>query len=126
MERKSRFMNRAATTSVDKSMMGKMSGYIFKRPVPVDVVIQGTSEVFDDWFSRCYRPLLFTACRVLGSPKEASLAVENCWFTASRNRPTFDREGEFRSWLLRVLIDEALAILEDRLRSQVGPEYALL
>ena len=105
-------------------MMGKMSGHIFNRPVPVGFAIQGTSEVFDDWFSRCYGPLHFTACRVLGGSEGAEVAVQKCWLTASRNPPTFDRESEFRSWLLRVLIDEALAILHDRLRSQVDLEYA--
>jgi DNA-directed RNA polymerase specialized sigma24 family protein len=107
-------------------MIGKMSGHIFKRPVPAGFAIQGTSEVFDEWFSRCIGPLHFIACRVLGSTEEAGRVVQKCWLTTSRNPPAFDREGEFRSWLLRVLIDEASAILHDRRRSQVGPEYAYL
>ena len=106
--------------------MGNMSGHIFRRPVPVGFAIQGTSEPFDDWFARCSGLLHFIACRALGSPEGAGLAVQNCYLTASCNPPTFDREGEFRSWLVRVLIDESLAILHDRLRSQVGPEYAYL
>ena len=57
--------------------------------------------------------LRFIACRVLGGPEHANKAVENCWHTASRRAPRFDREGEFRSWLLRVLIDEALALLRN-------------
>jgi DNA-directed RNA polymerase specialized sigma24 family protein len=118
-------MNRAATASVEKSTMGIMPDHIFTRPVPVGFAIQGASEVFDDWFSRCYGPLHFIACRILGSPKAASLAVQNCWLTASRNPPAFDRESEFRSWLLRVLIDEALAILRDPLRTQVDAESQL-
>jgi hypothetical protein len=36
--------------------------------------------------------------------------VESCRATASRNPPRFEYEGAFRSWLVRVLIDEALAI----------------
>jgi DNA-directed RNA polymerase specialized sigma24 family protein len=67
--------------------------------------------IFNVRFSRCYRLLHFIACRVLGSPERADNAVENCWLTASPNPPRFEYEGEFRSWLLRVLIDEALAIL---------------
>jgi DNA-directed RNA polymerase specialized sigma24 family protein len=117
-------MNRAAIASVEKSMAGMMSGHILKRPVPAS--FQENSEVFDNWFSRCYRSLHFVACRVLGSPEGAGLAVWNCWLRASRNPPTFDREGEFRSWLLRILIDEASAILQYRLRSQLGPEHAHL
>ena len=69
--------------------------------------------MFGARFLRCYRLLHFIACRVLGGPERADVAVENCRLTASRNPPRFEYEGEFRSWLLRVLIDEALAILRE-------------
>ena len=70
--------------------------------------------VFEGRFSRC-RPLLqFLACRILGSCEEVEKAVQNCRITASRNPPRFEYEGAFRSWLVRVLIDEALAILRQR------------
>ena len=70
--------------------------------------------VFEDRFSRC-RPLLhFLACRILSSPENVKEAVHNCRITASRNPPRFEYEGAFRSWLVRVLIDEALAILRQR------------
>src|SRR5262249_43575827 len=66
---------------------------------------------FASRFSR-YRPLLYSlACRVLGGTRSAENALENCRRTASRNPPKFDYEGAFRSWLARVLIHEALAIL---------------
>jgi DNA-directed RNA polymerase specialized sigma24 family protein len=82
--------------------------------------------VFDEWFSRCLGPLHFMACRVLKGSDGADVAVERCWLFASRNPPAFDGEGDFRSWLLRVLINEASAILLDRLGSQAGLEYAQL
>ena len=66
--------------------------------------------VFATWFSRCHRLLYFIACRVLGAPERADDAIENCWLTASRNPPLFEYEGAFRGWVLRILIDEALAI----------------
>jgi hypothetical protein len=119
-------MDNAATASVGQGMAKTTSSDIFKRPVPGSLATDQTSEVFDEWFSRCYEPLHFTACRVLGSPEGAGLAVQNCWLTASRNPPTFDREGEFRGWLLRILIDEASAILQCRLGSQLDPEHAHL
>jgi DNA-directed RNA polymerase specialized sigma24 family protein len=75
--------------------------------------LQEDSAVFDVRFWRSYRMLRFIACRVLGGPKHANKAIENCWHTASRRAPHFDHEGEFRSWLLRVLIEEALALLRD-------------
>jgi len=36
--------------------------------------------------------------------------VENCWHTARRHPPQFKYKGDFRGSLLRVPIDEALAL----------------
>jgi hypothetical protein len=62
-----------------------------------------------------YRRLLHcVAQRVLGNPDRAAIAVGNCLYTASRHATALDGEGAFRSWLVRVAIDEALAILHGR------------
>ena len=62
-----------------------------------------------------YRPLLhFVADRVLDSPDRSAIAVENCLFSASQHAPAFAREGAFRSWLVRIVIDKALAIRHER------------
>jgi carboxymethylenebutenolidase len=66
---------------------------------------------FHECFARCRSLLHFTACRILGSSAEAELAVRNCWHRASRNPRRFSHEGAFRAWLVRLLMDEALAIL---------------
>src|SRR4029077_13081613 len=59
-----------------------------------------------------YRRLLYSlACSVLGDIQAAENALENWWRTASRSPTECDYEGAFRSWLVRVLIDEALAVL---------------
>lgn len=50
------------------------------------------------------------ADRILGNPERAQMAIRNCRHTAGRRLPRFKYEGEFRGWLLRVLIDEALAL----------------
>ena len=71
------------------------------------------SAIFFQRFLRSYRLLDFMARRVLGDEERAPIAVQNCWRTASRNPPHFEYEGAFRSWLVRVLIDEALAILRE-------------
>jgi DNA-directed RNA polymerase specialized sigma24 family protein len=72
---------------------------------------QERPEIFAQRFLRSYRLLHFIACRVLGDDEIAPIAIQNCWRTASRDSPHFEYEGAFRSWLVRVLIDEALAIL---------------
>jgi DNA-directed RNA polymerase specialized sigma24 family protein len=76
--------------------------------------LQEHSAVFEARFSRCRRLLYFLACRVLGSHEFAGDAVQNCRLIASRNPRRFEREGAFRGWLVRILIDEALLILESR------------
>jgi len=71
------------------------------------------SAIFVRRFLRSCRLLHFIACCVLGDEERATIAVRNCWRTASRKPPPFEYEGAFRSWLVRVLIDEALAILRE-------------
>lgn len=74
--------------------------------------------IFAQRFLRSYRLLNFIAFRVLGDEERALVAILNCWRTASRNPPRFEYEGAFRSWLVRVLIDEALAILRESQRER--------
>ena len=66
--------------------------------------------VFAARFSRSRGLLLFIACRVLGSNEGAEDAIQSTWLTASRNLPRFEHEGAFRSWVLRILIDEAFVV----------------
>jgi DNA-directed RNA polymerase specialized sigma24 family protein len=82
--------------------------------IPISNDLQQQAEVFQVRFSRCRKLLYFLACRVLGSSDLAHHLVENCEITASRNPPRFEGEGAFRSWLVRILIDEALAIVRER------------
>ena len=74
-------------------------------------ISQGRSEVFKATFSRYHRVLYLVAYRVLFNHGDAGDAVQSFFLSASNNVPQFDCEGSFRSWLLRGLIDEALAIL---------------
>ena len=87
-----------------------------------DVILKNKPEhpvVFAARFERSRRLLHLIACRVLGGPEEAGDAIENSWVTAARNPPRFKYEGEFRSWLLRVVIDEALALRRQRSEASV-------
>jgi DNA-directed RNA polymerase specialized sigma24 family protein len=73
--------------------------------------VESDAKIFEDRFARCRRLLHFLAARILGSEYEAGDAVRNCRAAASRNPPSFESEGAFRSWLARILIDEACALL---------------
>jgi DNA-directed RNA polymerase specialized sigma24 family protein len=81
--------------------------------------IHEDSALFNSRFWRCDRLLHFIACRILDVPEQANRAVENCWHSASARAPHFEYEGAFRSWLVRVLIDEALLLLR---KKQQAPE----
>ena len=80
----------------------------------VQVRLNQQKLIFDARFSRCYSTLHFIACRVLGGPQCAEEAIGRCWRIASRHPQQFEYESEFRSWLLRVLIHEALMLLRER------------
>jgi DNA-directed RNA polymerase specialized sigma24 family protein len=62
-----------------------------------------------------YRRLLYSVAHlVLGNPDRAVIAVENCLLSVARHVTTFDHEGAFRSWLVRLALDESLAMLHGR------------
>jgi hypothetical protein len=71
----------------------------------------GNPETFDDLSSRYHDLLSVVAYRVLGNHLEAEQAVQNCLRAVFTNAPTFECEGAFRSWMVRLLIDEAVTIL---------------
>ena len=75
---------------------------------------QGNLEALDVLLSRYRCTLSLVAYRVLGDQHLVEDAVQRCLISASRNVPQFESEGAFRSWLVRVLIDEALLILHER------------
>jgi DNA-directed RNA polymerase specialized sigma24 family protein len=87
---------------------------------------QENLDSLDVLFSRYRRVLYRVAYRVLDNHQDAKDAVLNCFLEASCNVPRFENEGAFRSWLVRVLIDEALAILyKERIGSTASSEPVL-
>jgi DNA-directed RNA polymerase specialized sigma24 family protein len=77
-------------------------------------ISQVPPETFEALSSRYRRVLYRVAFRVLRNHQDAEEAVRNCLRSASNNVPRFEHEGSFRSWLVRVLIDDALAILYEK------------
>ncbi len=71
-------------------------------------------ETYETSSLRYRHVLYFVAHRVLGNYSDAETAVESCIISVSGNVPSFKNEGSFRGWLVRVLIDEALAILRKK------------
>jgi hypothetical protein len=84
-----------------------------------------TTDTFELQFSHSRRLLDFLARRILNCAEEAEEAVKNCRLTASPNPPCFSSEGAFRSWLVRILIDEATLLLRRRQSNSTEPSENL-
>jgi RNA polymerase sigma factor (sigma-70 family) len=83
-------------------------------------VSQADLKTLEMWISRYRRVLYFVAHRLLGNHADAEEAVQSCIQSIPRKVPSLEHEGGFRAWLVRVLINEALAILrKNRLPSLV-------
>ena len=79
--------------------------------------LQGDRDAFEILFSR-YRPVLYRlAQRILRNHEESEDAVQNCSLAAFRKMKSFKYEGAFRSWLARILVNEAITILRKRKRT---------
>ena len=76
--------------------------------------LRGDEEALNELFSRYYRFLYFLACRVLGGREDAQDVVQNCLLRAVRNLQQFNNDGAFRSWLTRILVNEAISLLRKR------------
>ena len=61
-------------------------------------------------FSRCHGLLSTIANRIFGGNRGVEQSMQNCWLAASPNPPRFESKAPLRGWLLRLFIDEALAI----------------
>jgi RNA polymerase sigma-70 factor, ECF subfamily len=78
--------------------------------------LQGDRNAFEILFSR-YRPILYgLAQRILHNHEESEDAVQNCSLVAFCKMDSFKCEGAFRSWLARILVNEAITILRKRKR----------
>ena len=114
---------KARDENVDRDMYGLQPFY----PLPADTKNaapefrsqnpQTSLETLDELLSRYRRLLSLIAYRVLCDHEQAELAVQSCTQVASYIAPKFENEGAFRSWLARVLIDEAVALLSNQRRS---------
>jgi DNA-directed RNA polymerase specialized sigma24 family protein len=96
-----------------------------RKDITISNQLQEDPAVFNARFSRCHELLYCIACRVLCGTEGAQDSVQNCWLKASRNPPRFEHEGAFRSWLLRMAIDEALAIRRKKKESSSGMKLVM-
>lgn len=78
----------------------------------------GPAEVnrreFDQQFLNCKGLLKQIAERVLNGSEEVEEAMQRSYEAAASQRRRFRSEGEFRRWLVRTLLNEALLILHEK------------
>ena len=77
---------------------------------------QELREEFEGRFSRCRNSLYFLAWGTLGNVGEAEEAMENCYRKARRDARRFNSDGEFGSWMIRMLINEVVLVANRRMR----------
>ena len=82
--------------------------------VLISRALRGDEGALNELFSRYYSFLYFLACRVLRDREDAQDAVQNCLLRAVRNLQQFNNDGAFRSWLTRILVNEAISLLRKR------------
>lgn len=70
---------------------------------------------FEAQFARCRGLVRFVASRLLKDAEEIAEAVENCYLAASRYPLGFEYQGEFRRWLVRIVVDQAFEIRSRKL-----------
>jgi RNA polymerase sigma factor (sigma-70 family) len=76
--------------------------------------LSGNKKSLEPLFARHRRLLHSLAFHILRSQEEAEEAVRNCLVLAIRNVSEFERQGAFRSWLVRILIIEVIEILRKK------------
>jgi len=82
-------------------------------------VANGKQEDFAEEFLRCRGFLRLIAERVLIGDQDVEEAMQRSYAAAAGQRRRFRSDGEFRRWLARTVLNEALMILHER-ESGVG------
>ena len=83
-----------------------------------DIVSSNNQEhgaEFEGRFSKCRNSLYFLARGALGNLEEAEEATETCYRKASRQPKRFTSDGEFGSWVIRLLLNEIGLVANRRL-----------
>ena len=83
---------------------------------------QELREEFEGRFSRCRNSLYFLAWGTLENVGEAEEALENCYRKARREARRFNSDGDFGSWMIRMLINEVVLVANRRMpeASEIG------
>jgi len=76
--------------------------------------LRGDRQALDRLFSQHRSFLLKLACRIIGHREESEDVVQKSLLLAYRKLPSFKNQGTFRSWLGRIVVNEAFSFLRQR------------
>ena len=79
-------------------------------------------EEFDTQFSQCQGSLRLIAERVLDGDDDVREAMRRSYLAASNQRRGSEGDGEFRRWLVRTVLNEALMILHEKESGAESPD----
>ena len=65
-------------------------------------------------FSRCLDSLRLIAGRLLNGDDDVKEAMQRSYLAAASQRRRLESDGEFRRWLVRTVLNEALMILHEK------------
>jgi len=75
---------------------------------------EGRQAEFELQFEQLRSSLKLIARQVLQGEDEIEEAIQKCYTVAAGQRVRFECDGEFRSWLVRALLNDALMILREK------------
>ncbi|MFF0465227.1 RNA polymerase sigma factor [Streptomyces mexicanus] len=86
--------------------------------LPDDLLTVRAADGDEDSFAvlvhRHSRPLLATACCMLGSVQDAEDAVQDAFVSAWRRLPEYHHHAQFRTWMYRITVNRCLTMLSRR------------
>lgn len=80
---------------------------------------QGDRNAFDELMNRYGPRMLRTAVKVTGNEYEAEDAVQQAFLNVYRSLHRFRGDSEFSTWMTRITINEAIAIVRKRRKDHV-------
>ena len=82
-----------------------------------------SQDQLDLQFARCLDSLRLIAGRVLNGDDDVREAMRRSYFAAANQRRRLESDGEFRRWLVRTVLNEALMILHERESGAESPGH---
>jgi len=79
----------------------------------VDALLSGNESVFKAVFNQHYS-LMYSLAQSIAGSSIADEVIQEAWVSAIKALPRFERRASFKSWLLRIVVNEA----KSRLRKE--------